>query len=71
MYVRESSQGIAAPICILDLKTGRRQPWKVLSPSDPSGVAGITRIKITSDGQYYIYGYSRQLSKLLLAEGLK
>ncbi len=71
MYVREHDAGIAAPICKLDLRTGRRNSWKVLCPADPSGVRGIERIKITSDGRFYAYAFTRQLSELFLAEGLK
>ncbi len=71
MYVRESNPGVAVPICKLDLKTGRREPWKVLCPPDPSGVTSITRMAITYNGRYYIYPYTRQLSKLYIVKGLR
>jgi eukaryotic-like serine/threonine-protein kinase len=55
----------------IDLATGARSPWRQLLPSDPSGVLGITRVRMTRDGRSYVYTFSRILSDLHLAEGLE
>ncbi len=71
LYVREHDVGVSAPICKLDLRTGRREPWRTLRPHDPSGVISIDRINVTMNGRYYSYDYARSLSELFLAEGLR
>ena len=60
-----------ARIALLDLATGRKQPWKVLSPADPAGVTDIYLVYLTPDGSGYVYVYDRRLSDLFLVEGLK
>lgn len=35
----------AARIARLDLRTGRREPWKELMPADPAGVHNLYRCK--------------------------
>jgi len=55
----------------LELSTRRKQIWKVLGPSDLTGVPAIGRVQITPDATSYAYGHVRQLSELFLVEGLK
>jgi Tol biopolymer transport system component len=55
----------------IDLRTGARTPWRQVLPSDPSGVLGITRVRMTPDARAYVYTFSRILSDLHLAEGLE
>jgi dipeptidyl aminopeptidase/acylaminoacyl peptidase len=55
----------------LDLRTGRKQPWKELRPSDSTGVAGINAVRLAADGGAYFYHYDRRLSKLYVVEGLR
>src|SRR5262249_29517965 len=38
-----------------DLASGRLQPWKELSSSDPTGVAEVSHLAITPDGKSYVY----------------
>ena len=71
IFVREHDEGTAAPICILDLATGRREPWRVIRPSDPAGALRIQWIKISRNGKYYVYCFYRNLSELFLTEGLR
>jgi len=61
----------AARIARLDLRTGRRGPWKELMPADPAGVHNLYRVQMTPDGRYYAHGYERDLSDLHLAEELR
>ena len=59
----------------LDLKTGTRTLWKQLSPPYPAGLVGIGadpgEIRITPDGQSYVYTFWTGLAELYLIEGLK
>ncbi|HEY3124724.1 MAG TPA: protein kinase, partial [Thermoanaerobaculia bacterium] len=70
IYVRNPEE-LPAKVYRIDLATGRRQLWKELAPSDPSGVDEIPLISITPDGRSYVYSYNRELSDLYLVEGLK
>jgi eukaryotic-like serine/threonine-protein kinase len=70
IYVRNPDE-LPAKVYRVDLATGRRQLWKELAPSDPSGVDEIPLISITPDGKSYVYSYDRVLSDLYLVEGLK
>jgi eukaryotic-like serine/threonine-protein kinase len=62
---------IPAHIYALDIATGRRQLWKTLSPPDTAGVYSIIEFQITPSGNAYAYSYTRLLSQLYLARGLK
>jgi hypothetical protein len=55
----------------LDLATRRKDVWKVLAPSDLTGVQHIGRVQITPDAKSYAYGHIRQLSELYLMQGVK
>lgn len=55
----------------LELATRRKEVWKVLAPSDLTGVQHIGRVQMTPDASSYAYGHVRQLSELYLVEGLK
>jgi eukaryotic-like serine/threonine-protein kinase len=63
--------GNPAKIFRLDIATGKRELWKVLTPADPSGVQGIGPIHITPDGKSYVYSVYRDLTDLYLVKGLK
>jgi hypothetical protein len=60
---------LPARVVRLNLATGKREPWKEILPSDPSGVVTITPILLTPDGKSYAYSYPRVLSQLFLGEG--
>ncbi len=55
----------------IEMATGRREPWKELTPADPAGVYNIWTVQITPDGKSYLYGFDSTLGDLFLAEGLK
>jgi serine/threonine protein kinase len=73
LFVRSgyAVDGTRARIALLDLETGRKQPWKTLRPSDPAGVTDVELFYPALDGRAYVYGYTRSLSDLFLVEGLK
>ncbi|HJQ65859.1 MAG TPA: hypothetical protein VJ816_05765, partial [Gemmatimonadales bacterium] len=53
------------------LATGTREPWKVLSPRDASGVVLVFQLRVAQDGDAYAYACYRVLSDLYVAEGLR
>jgi Tol biopolymer transport system component len=59
----------------LDPASGRRELWKKLGPSDPTGLSnnsGIdNNVLLTADGKIYSYSFMRDLSALYVVEGLK
>ncbi|HEY3204267.1 MAG TPA: protein kinase [Thermoanaerobaculia bacterium] len=61
----------AAKIERLDPATGRAEPWREILPSDATGVVRVSSVLVSPDGTFYAYAYSRVLSNLFLAEGLK
>ena len=72
LFVRvRSKEDTRATIALLDLATGRKQPWKVLGPADPAGVHLVDYVNLTPDGRAYIYHYRRILSDLFLVTDLK
>jgi hypothetical protein len=70
LYV-QGRGGPGARIDRLDLATGRRELWREILPSDPTGVIRTSSVLISPDGTFYAYAYSRVLSNLFLVEGLK
>ncbi len=63
--------GLPGRVYRVDRRTGRRELWKEIMPSDPAGVPGITSLSITPDGRSYAYSYLQRLSELHVVEGLK
>jgi hypothetical protein len=51
--------------------TGRKTPWRELSPPDAVGISGVADIVGTPDGKTYAYTYYRRLSELFAVEGLR
>jgi serine/threonine protein kinase/Tol biopolymer transport system component len=64
-------EGLVSRIDRVELASGKRQPWRVLSPADPAGIIGVGSQLVTPDGQSYIYSYVRWLSDLYLVDGLQ
>jgi dipeptidyl aminopeptidase/acylaminoacyl peptidase len=60
---------------LVNLKTGRRDRWKELSPAESAGLleygSGPKGVRVTPDGRSYAYTYWTRISELYLAEGLK
>jgi hypothetical protein len=55
----------------LNVFSGQRQLFKEIDPADTTGLCDMSQIIFSSDGQAYIYGYTRLLSELYLVKGLK
>ncbi len=54
----------------VELETGERKLWNELSPSDPTGVEGLTSVRMTQDENAYAYCYAQRLNDLYVVEGL-
>jgi hypothetical protein len=65
------TRGVPLKIALVDLATGRRQPWKEIAPADLAGAQGIPTIKFSADGKSYAYSTLRVLSDLYVVDGLK
>jgi hypothetical protein len=81
LYVAQRREQ-SATIDRLNLRTGRKQPWKEIAIPDPAGVVdsmtgepygrgGYSRIFLTSDARGVVYSYTRLLSQLYLSDGLR
>ena len=70
LYLTERRQ---KPVSIdrLDLATGRRLPWKVISAAPPSAEMKAEAAIVTPDGRSYAYTYYHHASDLYLVRGLK
>ena len=53
-----------------ELASGRETPWTEVAPAQPGGIR-LSQIYITPDGRYWLHGYSRLLTDLYVAEGLR
>jgi dipeptidyl aminopeptidase/acylaminoacyl peptidase len=62
---------LPARVDLVEAATGRRRPWKEITPSDPAGVLAVHPVLLTPDGKSYVYSYRRVLDDLFLVEGLK
>ena len=72
LFVRSgfAADNTKARISMLDLATGRKQPWKVIGPADPAGVDEVSLFYPSADGRAYVYTYDRLLSNLYLVDHL-
>jgi hypothetical protein len=70
LYVSESGR-LPAHIFRVEIRGGRRELWKEIMPSDPSGVHTISDAQVTRDARSYAYSYFRKLGGLYLVDGLR
>ena len=68
VYHDEKTSG---PVYRLDVATGKRQLVEALAPSDPAGVTSVLNVRMTPDGKFSAYSYSRELSDLFQVEGVR
>jgi len=54
----------------IDLETGERKLWKELSPPDPTGLEGLTGVRMSHDEQSFAYSFAQRLNDLFVVEGL-
>ena len=54
----------------VELATGKREPWKTITPQDPAGILHGDLV-LTPDGKSYAYNCYRDLSDLFLVTGVR
>jgi hypothetical protein len=54
----------------LNILSGQRQVFREITPSDETGLCGMSKISFSANGRAYVYGYIRQLSELYLVNGV-
>jgi serine/threonine protein kinase/Tol biopolymer transport system component len=69
--VRLRTRTIPMQITKVDIASGRREPWKEITPADAAGVQSIPTIKFSADGKSYAYSIGRILSDLYVVDGVK
>jgi len=69
MFVRDGD--LPATIYKVNLSNGEKTAVLKLTPPDAAGVDGVFNIVLSRDGKSYAYDYYRNLSTLLVVEGLK
>jgi eukaryotic-like serine/threonine-protein kinase len=70
LYVYRRHEG-PARVFKIAIATGRREPWKTISPADRSGFIAIDRVVMTPDARNYAYSYQRIFTNLEVVEGLR
>jgi len=53
-----------------DLRTGRGTPWTEIAPAETAGLR-LSSVYMTPNGRYWLHSYSRLLTDLYVAEGLR
>ncbi len=61
----------AAKISLVNIQTGKMEPWKTLGEETGAGVSVVAAPNISSDGTAYAYLYVRILSEAYVVTGLK
>lgn len=70
VYVSATGE-TAVHVYRIEIDTGKRTPFTILSPSDKAGLTFTALCDVTPDGKFYTYCYNRQLSELFIVEGLE
>jgi hypothetical protein len=55
----------------VDVRGGERRPWRQFANCDPAGFRGLYNLVVTPDGGTCAYTYTRHLSDLYVARGIK
>jgi Tol biopolymer transport system component len=70
VYVASTGE-TAVNVYRVEIDTGKRNLFTILSPSDKAGLTYTALCSVTPDGKFYTYCYNRQLSELFIVEGLE
>ena len=67
---------LPVPVYLLDLKSGRTEPWKEIGAQVPragliTNLSSGIRLAFSADGESYAFTYGNRLSTLYVVEGLK
>ena len=67
----QRGQDVPLRVDRIDVATGARRLWKELPPLDPAGVMVGGPIRLSADGEAYVYSYRRVLDDLMVATGAR
>jgi Tol biopolymer transport system component len=71
VYVYPLEGDLPVRIDTIDLRSGRRQPFKEITPPDAQAFGGIENVIVTPSGKAYAYQYGQYLCILYVIEGLR
>jgi len=71
LYVHPLDGDLPVRIDALDLRSGRRERFKEITPPDLQAFSGIRRIVVAPGGRAYAYQYGQYLCILYVIEGLR
>jgi hypothetical protein len=71
LYVYPFEGVLPVRIDTIDLRSGRRELFKEITPPDPAAFGGIESVVVTPGGNTYAYSYGQYLCNLYLIEGLR
>jgi Tol biopolymer transport system component len=71
VYVYPLEGDLPVRIDTIDLRSGRRQPFKEITPPDSQAFGGIENVVVTPGGKAYAYQYGQYLCILYVIEGLR
>jgi hypothetical protein len=64
--ILQNGQDIPIVLDIIDFATGKRTPFKTVTPSDPTGLMSMGISSMSADGQQYAIAYQKKLSTLFV-----
>jgi hypothetical protein len=70
LYVH-GADSLPARIDLLEVATGKRRPFREITPLEPAGVVTVQPIFMSADGSAHIYSYRRVLDSLFVVSGVK
>jgi len=70
VYVYPLEGDLPVRIDMIDLRSGRRQPFKAITPPDSQAFGGIENVMVTPGGKAYAYQYGQYPCILYVIEGL-
>jgi Tol biopolymer transport system component len=71
LYIYAEEADLPVRIDKLDLRTGRRVPFRTLAPPDVTAFGGIYMGRVTPDENAYVYSYGQFPCVLYVIEGLR
>jgi len=71
LYVYPIEAGFPVKVDLVRLPSGRREPYREITPPELAATGGVTRVRVTPDGKAYAYSYGQYPCVLYLVEGLR
>jgi serine/threonine protein kinase/Tol biopolymer transport system component len=71
VYVYPLEGDLPVRIDTINLRSGRRRPFKEITPPDPNASGGIEKVVVTPGGKAYAYQYGQYPCILFVIEGLR